>query len=108
MKNKPVRPRIGIKYCGGCNPHFDRVALVRQIEERLEDSVVWVSPVDGEADLILAVQGCPTACADLSSLEGLKIWIITNRETGKRSIRALEGAKTLSTAATAFFKMTQK
>ena len=27
--------RRAVKYCGGCNPRYDRVALVRELERRL-------------------------------------------------------------------------
>jgi hypothetical protein len=70
--------RIGLKYCGGCNPHYDRVALVRRIEKRLEGRVEFVSPESDDVDLILAVQGCSTACADLSPFQGMKIRVITD------------------------------
>ena len=26
------RTEIGVRYCGGCNPRYDRVALVRRLE----------------------------------------------------------------------------
>ena len=26
--------RIGIKYCGGCNPRYDRVAAVKELQQR--------------------------------------------------------------------------
>ena len=33
------RIRVGLKYCGGCNPEYDRVALVKHIEESLQGRV---------------------------------------------------------------------
>jgi hypothetical protein len=70
--------RIGIKYCGGCNPYYDRVALVKRIKRRLQDQAEFVSAANDGVDVVLAVEGCSTACADLSAFDGIKIRIITH------------------------------
>ena len=74
------RLKVTIKYCGGCNPDYDRVALVKYIEESLHGKVEFVSAEDENIDLVLAVEGCKTACADLSAFKGIKIWFITEIE----------------------------
>ena len=81
--------RVGVKYCGGCNPEYDRVALVEQIKERLEGKVSFVPSENEGIDIILAVHGCRTACADLSCFSGVKIRTITNIEEGEKFIREL-------------------
>jgi hypothetical protein len=82
--------KIGLKYCGGCNPEYDRVALVRHIEERLQGKVEFVEPENEGTELVLAVEGCSIACADLSAFKGMKIRIITGIEDGERFIREIE------------------
>ncbi len=72
--------KVGIKYCGGCNPDYDRVALVKQIESRLQGKVEFVSPENDHVDFVLAVEGCKTACADLSSFQGKTIHVISRKE----------------------------
>ena len=72
--------KVAIKYCGGCNPDYDRVALVKRLEERLIGKVEFVSAEDENIDLILAVEGCKTACADLSAFKGTNIRFITKIE----------------------------
>ena len=82
--------KVGIKYCGGCNPFYDRVALVKRIERRLKGKVAFVSAAaDDDVDLVLAVEGCNTACADLSSFDGKKIRIITQIEDADDFIREI-------------------
>ena len=82
--------KVGIKYCGGCNPYYDRVALVKRIERRLKGKVAFVSAAaDDDVDLVLAVEGCNTACADLSSFDGKKIRIITQIEDADDFIREI-------------------
>ena len=81
--------KVGIKYCGGCNPYYDRVALVKRIERRLKGKVAFVSAADDDVDLVLAVEGCNTACADCSSFDGKKIRIITQLEDADDFIREI-------------------
>jgi hypothetical protein len=72
--------KVAIKYCGGCNPDYDRVALVKHIEKSLHGKVEFVSAEDENIDLVLAVEGCKTACADLSAFKGIQIRFITKFE----------------------------
>jgi len=81
--------RVGVKYCGGCNPEYDRVALVEQIKERLEGKVSFVSPESEGIDIILAVNGCRTACADLSGFRRNETWTVTGNEDGKEFVREI-------------------
>ena len=53
---------IAVKYCGGCNPHFDRVRLVESILgglPGLESASYDGAPVD----FALIVNGCSRSCA---------------------------------------------
>ena len=84
-----TRLKIGIKYCGGCNPGYDRVALVRHIEESLQGKVEFVKPESEGVGLILAVEGCSTACADLSVFQGMEIRTITNIEGAEKFIKEI-------------------
>ena len=81
--------RVGLKYCGGCNPEYDRVALVQHIEESLQGRVKFVSPESEGIELLLAVEGCSTACADFSAFQGMEIRVITNIEAGYRFIQEI-------------------
>ena len=72
--------KVGIKYCGGCNPYYDRVALVKWIADRLAGKVEIVPLDHGRIDLVVAVEGCTTACADLSSVKNKGTRIITQPE----------------------------
>jgi hypothetical protein len=90
-RKKDVKITVGVKYCGGCNPEYDRVALVRHIEERLQDKAEFVRPEREGVKLILAVEGCSTACADLRAFQGMEIRIITGREDAERFIREING-----------------
>jgi len=81
--------RVGVKYCGGCNPEYDRVGLVEHIKERLEGKISFVPPEMGGVDIILTVHGCRTACADLSGFRGIETWTVTGTEEGEEFVREI-------------------
>jgi len=83
--------KVGIKYCGGCNPYYDRVALVKRIADRLAGKVKIVALDHDRIDLVLAVEGCNTACAELSQFDGKKIRVITYPEDAKEFIQEILG-----------------
>ena len=90
MRRDGEQLTIGVKYCGGCNPTYDRVALVKQIEKRLRGKASLVRPDSEAVSLVLAVVGCSTACADLNPFEELEVWVITRPEDAEPFIRHIE------------------
>ncbi len=60
-------PRLGIKFCGGCNPIIERGDLARKIREGFP-LAQWVS-WEEEPDLVLIINGCPTACAERAEVQ---------------------------------------
>ncbi|MCI2062691.1 MAG: hypothetical protein LKJ83_07955 [Eubacteriaceae bacterium] len=57
---------IGIKYCGGCNPRYDRTGAVRSLASAMP--YAEFRPAAGKEDYIIIVCGCPAECADHSAL----------------------------------------
>ncbi len=56
---------IGVKYCGGCNPHIDRSGLVKEIEKLLPPGCrLTTDRLSDGWEIAIFVCGCPTACAD--------------------------------------------
>jgi hypothetical protein len=89
--NHPNRKlRVGLKYCGGCNPVYDRVALVDDISRNLCSKIDLVSAESEDLDLIVAVQGCSTACADLSTFAGLTVFSVANAKDADRFIETIK------------------
>ena len=86
---KDNRLKIGLKYCGGCNPDYDRVAVKDQIEKSLKDKILFVSPESDDKDMVLAMEGCKIACADLSHFQGSKIFKITSVKDAEEFIKVL-------------------
>lgn len=68
---------VGIKYCGGCNPHIDRTGLVAEISKRLPSSNIVTTKKSLPWDIGILVCGCPNACADKPYFKNLaRQWII--------------------------------
>lgn len=55
--------KIGIKYCGGCNSHYDRIKAVTQLLPFLAGHAVTYHPAEDGCDICLYVSGCHCACA---------------------------------------------
>ncbi len=72
--------KVAIKYCGGCNPGYDRVALANYVQKSLLGRVEFVALDSEVVDIVLAVKGCKTCCADLSSFESKQIHFISQLE----------------------------
>lgn len=60
-------PRLAIKFCGGCNPSYERGEVARIVKGSLPH-VKWVS-VDEEIDLIIIINGCNSSCAQRPEIE---------------------------------------
>ena len=57
--------KIGIKYCGGCNPVIDRKRLVKRLMRELPDDYVYEYFNLDDCDIVLVVNGCSLACAEV-------------------------------------------
>jgi hypothetical protein len=55
--------RVALKYCGGCDPAFDRVELFARIRAAA-DSIEWLSLDDQGFDTVLIIAGCARACPE--------------------------------------------
>ena len=59
---------IGVRYCGGCNSTYDRVAVVTRIKELLPE-LIFVKAQPGKPyAAVLIVNGCSNACTSTLNL----------------------------------------
>lgn len=70
--------KVGVRFCGGCNPRYDRGAALRKLKEEQPD-VDFLHAEEGvEYDSILVIGGCTNCCAShcqFSTREGvIKMW----------------------------------
>ena len=64
------RMRVGLRYCGGCNPRFDRVAAVGRLAAACPQAALEPAEPGRMYDLLLIVGGCSACCADQTGLVG--------------------------------------
>jgi len=58
-----------LKFCGGCNPSYDRVEYVRKIRRAAGDRIEWVGLDRGRFSALLLVSGCERQCVELAQGE---------------------------------------
>jgi len=71
--------KLMIKYCGGCNPAYDRVDLVKQIVAQLKDECpdCQISYQNDAATHGLMICGCDACCIDNEeNRAGIANWCI--------------------------------
>lgn len=54
--------KVALKYCGGCDPAFDRVEYFERIAEAAGERITWTSLEEGNYRTVLLICGCATAC----------------------------------------------
>ncbi|CAK7005555.1 MAG: hypothetical protein DELT_00219 [Desulfovibrio sp.] len=88
-----MKKKIRVKYCGGCNPRFDRKAVAAEIRAACPEAEVIESHVDGPVDLVTVICGCPATCASHDDLQGEHGKIVISSE--EESEKVLEAVKDL-------------
>lgn len=59
---------IGVRYCGGCNPTYDRVAVVKRLQKLLPE-LAFVNAESGKHyAAAIIVNGCTNACTTVRDL----------------------------------------
>lgn len=76
--------KCGVRFCGGCNPRYNRREALQEIENHFKD-IDFVNAAEGVPhDLLLVIGGCSNCCAayeQFHSKEGvLKMWDKTHVE----------------------------
>lgn len=61
---------INIRYCGGCNPRYDRAEIVRRLEERFPLHTYLINSLEN-TDAVIILCGCSAACADVTESYGV-------------------------------------
>lgn len=69
---------VGLRYCGGCNPRYDRVAAVERLRTQFPD--LELRPAASGQEAVLVVCGCPARCADISGLNGRLVWLCSQSQ----------------------------
>ena len=70
-----------LKYCGGCDPAYDRVEYWQGIRDAAGGAIQWLRPEEGGSQAILLICGCDRACPlkELVPPKGSLITVKNNR-----------------------------
>lgn len=71
---------ISIKYCGGCNPRYDRAALVEMLKKENPDVIFSYADENKETDFLLVICGCTATCALYDTLKSRHGLILVSNE----------------------------
>ena len=56
--------KTGVKFCGGCNPNYDRGRLYKRILEEYTEHTFEIADETKEYEALLVICGCERACAN--------------------------------------------
>jgi hypothetical protein len=62
--------KIRVKYCGGCNPRYDRKAVVERLKTAFPDTEFVEADGDGPFEHVAVLCGCSAECASHGDLQG--------------------------------------
>jgi hypothetical protein len=81
--------RVAVKYCGGCDPTYDRVAYFERVKAAAGGRVSWsYAGETGQCDGLLVIAGCPTACPerDLDGCPGVPRVVVRDAARDPRQV----------------------
>ncbi len=56
--------KVAVKFCGGCDPTYERREYLEKIKSAAGDRIQWVSIRESGIEAILLISGCPKACPE--------------------------------------------
>jgi hypothetical protein len=81
--------KVGIKYCGGCNPRFDRLNIAKQLQSELADLTIKPAGENEVFDVIAVICGCFSQCAKHDTLKGKYGKVIITKSADYEKLRNL-------------------
>jgi len=64
---------VALKFCGGCNPGYERRDYWEAIARAAGPDIQWTNLEDRACQAVLLVCGCDTACPEKEMPPGLKL-----------------------------------
>ncbi|MBQ3391795.1 MAG: 3-hydroxyacyl-ACP dehydratase FabZ [Lachnospiraceae bacterium] len=59
---------IGVRYCGGCNPRYDRVQVIKKLAALVPEADFVTAQAGVGYNAVIVVSGCPSQCAKVDDL----------------------------------------
>lgn len=61
---------ICLKYCGGCNPRYDRKKIVEYLKKDFNDINIILQSDNNICDFAIIISGCMSSCVNHDNIEG--------------------------------------
>ncbi|GAA0722701.1 hypothetical protein GCM10008905_14500 [Clostridium malenominatum] len=83
---------IGVKYCGGCNPRYERKNILERLRREYDGITIHLVKEDEIYDLIIVLCGCSSCCVNHENIKGKKGKLILSSEKDyNKLIQFIEG-----------------
>lgn len=69
---------VAIKFCGGCDPAYERVKYWESIKRAAGRRIRWVRIDEGPLDAVLLINGCERACPHEGMPESVRLVCLTS------------------------------
>lgn len=71
---------IGVKYCGGCNPRYERKNILERLKKEYDEITIHLAKEDEAYDLVIVLCGCSSCCVNHENIKGKKGKLILSSE----------------------------
>jgi hypothetical protein len=78
--------RVAVKFCGGCDPAYERGAYFREIKEAAGGRIEWCRPGEGGQRAVLLICGCATACPEEEMPPGAPVLCLKDNQLPPRQV----------------------
>ncbi|MDO4545851.1 MAG: hypothetical protein Q4C25_06810 [Bacillota bacterium] len=90
--------KCGVRFCGGCNPRYDRGKAYEEIKNKIKSVDFLHAVEDDRYDCLLVIGGCTNCCAsyDQFDVKGdvLKMWDQDHIGKIEKNFSAFQDCKT--------------
>ncbi len=80
--------RVAVKFCGGCDPAYERVAYWEEIGQAAGQRVTWTRLEDPGNQAVLLICGCACACIEQEISTGLPVVCLRDPQTPPQQVIA--------------------
>ncbi|MBU1452578.1 MAG: hypothetical protein KKH47_16550 [Proteobacteria bacterium] len=80
--------RVAFKFCGGCDPAYERVEYWEAIREAAGERISWQTTGQGGGEVLLLICGCERACPLEDLPAGRPVVIVKNNRQAPAGVMA--------------------
>ncbi|PKM89880.1 MAG: hypothetical protein CVU87_04060 [Firmicutes bacterium HGW-Firmicutes-12] len=79
--------KVGVKYCGGCNPRYDRGNFAQKLSNEFKGIIEFENAQEtNQYEALLIISGCTSNCADYTSYDMGKAVIFATEEASFETV----------------------